>query len=333
MTYIYREEDGDLAVLEGRIVACIGYGNMGRPCALNLRDSGVQVIVTDPTEAKRQLAADEGFQVNTIDEAARQADILLLLVRDETMPQMYIEHVSPVLRRGQTLIFTSAYNIAFGFIEAPPFVDVGLVAARTMGTAVRERFVDGAGYHSFVAVGQDASRHAWQHVLAVARALGALRTGAIEIRFEQEAELDLFLQQAVLPLFHQAIFSAADVLMRAGYPPEAVFTELYISGESADYLRHAAREGLLKALKSASLTSQYGTLSRIERIDELKLERLMENTLEEIRSGRFAREWAREYASDYPRLRQLMKQRETLDMWELEQQTLELLRAAASNTE
>jgi ketol-acid reductoisomerase len=325
MSFIYQEADGDLEHLRERVVACIGYGNMGQPCAFNLRDSGIQVIVAEPDEEKAERAKRDGFSVLSIGEAARTADILMMLTRDETMPGIYIEQVSPQLRRGQTLIFSSAYNIAFGFIEAPAFVDVGLVAARTVGSAVRERYVAGKGFTSFVAVGQDASRQAWQTVLALAKALGALRGGAIEIRFEQEAELDLFLQQAVLPIFHEAIIKAADVLIRAGYPPDAVFTELYLSGESADYLQHASRHGLLMALKSASLTSQYGTLSRSERIDDLKLERIMEITLDEIRNGRFAQEWAREYAADYPRLKQLMKTREKLDLWELEQQTLEML--------
>ena len=325
MSFTYHEADGDLTFLDGRTVACIGYGNMGRPCALNLRDSGVSVLISDPSEEKCNLARSEGFAVVSITQAAHDADILMLLMRDETMPQVYIDHISPHLRRGQTLIFSSAYNIAFGFIEAPSFVDVGLVAARTLGRSVRERFVDGTGYTSFVAVGQDASRQAWQIVLALARALGALHGGAIEIRFEQEAELDLFLQQAVLPIFHEAIIKAADVLIRAGYPPDAVFTELYLSGESSDYLLQASRYGLLNALKSSSLTSQYGTLSRSERIDDLKLERTMEITLDEIRNGRFAQEWAREYAADYPRLKNLLKQREKLDLWELEQQTLETL--------
>ena len=327
MSFIYHEDAGDLSFLDGKIVACVGYGNMGRPCALNLRDSSVRVLVADPSEEKRILAAEEGFQVEDIAVTTQQADIVMLLVRDESMPQTYIEHVSPHLRRGQTLIFASAYNIAFGFIEAPTFVDVGLIAARTVGKAVRERFVAGTGYTSFVAVGQDASRQAWNTVLAVARALGALHGGAVEIRFEQEAELDLFLQQAVLPLFYDTIITAADVLIRAGYSPEAVFTELYLSGESGDQLGQAARHGLLNALKLASLPAQYGTLSRAERIDDLKLERIMEATLAEIRTGGFAQEWAREYAAGYPRLRQLLKQREALDMWELEQQTLEMLRA------
>ncbi len=329
MSFVYHEESADLAFLDGKQVGCIGFGNMGRPSALNLRDSGIKVVVADPDLQKCEQAAAEGFAIVDISTAVLESDVLLLLLRDEAMSQLYMDHVSPNLRRGQTLIFSSAYTIAFGFIEAPAFVDVGLVAPRALGRAIREAYTQGTGFPSFVAVGQDASRQAWSTVLAMAKALGALKAGAVEVRFEQEAELDLFLQQSLLPIFHESIIKAAEVLLRAGYSPEAVFTELYLSGESADYLRLASRQGLLQTLKLASLASQYGTLSRGERIDDLKLERTMETALDEIRTGRFAQEWAREYASDYPRLRQLLKQRESLDFWELEQQTLEMLRRDA----
>lgn len=326
MTIIYHDEHGDLAQLTGKQVGIVGYGNMGRPAALNLRDSGIRVIITDPSPDKQFLAAEEGFPVVDMAQLAKQVDIILPLVRDEAMPKIYLDTISPHLRRGHVLIFSSAYNITFGFIEPPSFVDVGLVSARTVGAAVRERFVSGEGYASFVAVAQDASRSAWPLVLAVARAMGALRGGAVEIRFEQEAELDLFMQQAILPVFHQAIITAAQLLMERGYSPEAVFTELYLSGETSDYLRQAALTGMTQALGLQSLTAQYGTLSRFDRFNDLKLERMMEITLDEIRSGRFAQEWAREYNADYPRLRALLRSRASLDLWELEQQTIEGLR-------
>ncbi|NDJ60469.1 MAG: NAD(P)-binding domain-containing protein [Chloroflexi bacterium] len=325
MTVIYHEEDGDLGLLSGKTVAVIGYGHMGQAMAHNLRDSGVQMIVADPRPERQAQIIDAGLVPATLDEATRSAEILLLLLRDELMPRIYLEQISPHLRRDQMLLFSNAYNVTFGFIEAPPFVDVGLVAARTYAAAVRSRYLSGEGFASFVAVAQDASRQAWQTVLAVARAIGALKGGAVEIGFEQETELDLFMQQAILPVFHQLIITAAQLLMARGYPPEAVFTELYLSNETSDYLRQAGKNGLMEALKLQSLTSQYGVLSRYERFADLKLERLMEITMEEIRSGRFAEEWAKEYAADYPRLQALRKLREGLDMWELEQQTLELL--------
>ncbi len=331
MTVIYHEEDADLADLAGKRIGIIGYGNMGRPVALNLRDSGLDILVCDDRPERIAEAQAEGLSTAPIETVAADCDVLMLLYRDEAMPQIYLEQVSPYLHRGQALIFSSAYNITFGFIEAPPFVDVGLVAARTMGAGVRERYVNGEGFASFVAVGQDASGRAWRTVLPLARALGALKGGAVEVRFEQETELDLFLQQAVLPMFHHIVITAARMLMEKGFPPEAVFTELYLSGETGDYLEQASRVGLMNTLKLAGLTSQYGTLSRFDRFKELNLERLMEITFEEIRSGRFSQEWAREFAADYPRLKLLLKTRERMDMWELEQQTLEMLRQQDSD--
>lgn len=326
MTMVYHDEDGNVEYLRGKRIGVIGYGNMGSPMALNLRDSGVSVIVHEPRSERRAQAVADGFTPVEIAELVTQSDIIMPLLRDEAMPKIYLEGVSPHLRRGQTLIFSSAYNLTFGFIEAPPFVDVGLVAARTHGAAVREHYLSGEGYASFVAVAQDASRNAWQNVLAIAKAAGALKVGAVEIRFEQETELDLFLQQAVLPVLHHVVITAAELLMKLGFPPEAVFTELYLSGETADYLRQAASAGLLKALDAQSLTAQYGILSRYERFNDLKLERLMEITLEEIRGSKFAQEWSKEFNADYPRLRTLLKNRQSMELWELEQQTLDLLR-------
>lgn len=326
MTVIYHDEDGDLGVLQGKRIGVIGFGNMGRPVALNLRDSGVNVIIYEPRPEKQAEAVLEGFTLTDIEELVRASDVIMPLLRDEAMPQIYLEHVSPHLRRGQALVFSSAYNLTYGFIEAPPFVDVGLVSARTLGAAVRERYLSGEGFASFVAVAQDSSRQAWNIVLGLAKAIGALKGGAVEIRFEQETELDLFLQQAILPIFHSAVITAAQLLMQYGYPPEAVFTELYLSGETSDYLREAAQSGLMNALDLQGLPAQYGMLSRYERFNNAQFQRLMEITLEEIRSGKFAQEWAKEFGADYPRLRNLLKSRKNMDMWELEQQTLELLR-------
>ena len=324
---VYHEEYGDLNDLAGRQVGIIGYGNLGRPIALNLRDSGVEVAVAE-NDAKRQaLAVSEGFHALPAPQIVTQSSIIMLLVPDEIMPHIYLQQVSPHLKRGDTLIFASSYNVAFGFIEAPPFVDVGLVAPRTLGVAVRERYLSDRGFYSFVAVGQDASGRAWNTVLALAKAVGSLRpdAGAVEIGFEREAELDLFVQQAVLPMLHHVLVPAAQILMDAGYSPEAAFTDLYLSGELEDVLQRAATEGLFPALRLASLTSQYGTFSRMERFDDLKLNRLMEVTLEEIRSGAFAREWAKEYGDGYHRLRKLLRAQSKLDLWQFEQQAIDML--------
>ncbi len=325
MTVIYREEDGDLSVLDGKRVAVIGYGHLGRPFALNLRDSGVQVTVGIRDDEHGEKPSADGFAAAAIEDAVTDAQVIMMMLPDEVMPQVYLERVSPHLERGDTLVFGSGYNVAFGFIEAPPFVDVGLIAPRTLGAAVRERFERGEGFNSFVAVGADNSGRAWQTVLALAKAVGSLRAGAVEVSIEQEAELDLFVQQALMPVFHHMMITAANLLMKSGYPPEAALSDLYISGEFTDYLQRASQSGLLNALELTSPTSRYGAMSRMERFNDLKLERLMEVTLDEIRRGNFAREWAKEYSDGYPRLRKMQDALEKLDLWAFEQDTLEML--------
>lgn len=325
MPFIYHDDDGDLNDLSGRQVSIIGYGNLGRPLALNLRDSGINALVGTRGEDSREQARDDGLEAGTIEDAVRRGQVIFMLLPDEVMPAFYLEQVSPYLKRNDMLVFGSAYNVAFGFIEAPSFVDVGLLAPRLMGAAVRERYESGEGFCSFVSVGQDASGQAWRLLLGLAKAAGALRGGAIEVSFEQEAELDLFTQQVLMPVMQHVIQKAAQLLMSRGYLPEAVLTELYLSGEFGLFLRQVERIGLLPALKSGSLTSQYGTVSRMDRFNDLKLERLMEVTLDEIHTGHFAQEWAKEAADGYRRLNNLLKTQEDLELSELEQQALDLL--------
>jgi len=326
MTVMYGEQDADLGVIANRRIAVIGYGNLGRPVALNLRDSGLNITIALRRDESQAIAEGDGFATVSIEQAVQNCDILLLMLSDEVMAQTYLASISPHLRRGHTLIFASGYNLAFGFIEPPPFVDVGLIAPRTIGAVVRDRYLSGEGFYSFVAAGQDASGQVWPTILALALAMGSLRAGAFELTIEQEVELDLFVQQAVLPAVYQILTTAARVLLEVGYPPEAAMMDVYISGEFNDYVQRATDSGLMHALRLTSLTSQFGVFSRLERFKELKMERLMELTLEEIRSGAFAKEWAREYADGYPRLRKLLNQQEKMDLWELEQQTIELLR-------
>lgn len=333
MFNIYRQEDAPFAALDGRTVGVVGYGSTGRSLALNLRDSGVRVVIgvlPAPGDeaaphplASEARAADDDFATLPIEALTRQTNIILLTLPDEQMIDIYIRHISPHLTSGHALIFTSAYNVAFGYIEPPPFIDVGIVAPRLAGERLRQRYAGGAGFHSYIAVWQDASRSAWDLVLGMADAIGSLRAGAVEISAEQEAQLSLFVQQALVPVMYHAMTTAAALLMREGYLPSAALTDLYLGGKFNDYMQRAASMGLLTALQDMPQTAQYGSLSRMERFNELKLERLMEVTLDEIRRGDFAREWAEEYADDHPRLDKLIQQQQMLDLWEWEQQTLE----------
>jgi ketol-acid reductoisomerase len=331
MTVVYHENAAQIEALDDCRIAVLGYGNLGRPFALNLRDSGIKVIIGNMDDEYAEQARYDGFEVMSISEAARNADFKLMMMPDEAMPEVYLNQIAPSLAPGHSLVFGSGYNVAFGFIEPPPFVDVLLLAPRTIGTGVREGYQTGRGFLSFVAVGHDASGKSWDHLLALALAAGSLKAGAIELTFRQEAELDLFVQQALLPALQSLMFTAADLLMKEGYPPEAALLDLYISGELSYSLHKAAELGMMDTLKLYSLTGQYGILSRNERFQEPKLRRQMEISLEEIRSGKFAQEWAAEYANGYPRLEALRRKRSGMALWTLEQQVMELLRPYPSD--
>ena len=327
MKKIFRAEDASLDDLAGRRTGIIGYGNLGRPFALNLRDSGLDVILSERDSERQALARREGFRPVPLPDLVRSADLIFLLLPDESMQNIFLRDISPWLARGDMLIFASASNIAFGFIEPPPMVDVVLLAPRTLAVAVRERYLAGRGFFSFLAVHQDASGRAWRSLLALARAIGSLRAdaGGIEISFAREAELDLFMQQAVMPVLQYALQTAGQVLIDHGYPPEAAFIDLYLSGELEDLLHRAGREGLFPALRTMSLTSQYGLFSRLERFQDNRLATLMGLTLEDIRSGTFARDWAREQQDGFPRLLRLLRKHAGMELWQLEQEALDLL--------
>ena len=326
MATIYREEDANLNLLSGKTVGVIGFGNLGRPVANNLRDSGIRTLIGLPHDETRDHAREDGFEPQDIETVIPRCHILILLIPDEVLPEVYLEKISPYMARGHLLVFASGYNIAFGFVEPPPFVDVGMIAPRTIGAAVRSRFLDGSGFYSFVGAGQDATGATLEPLLALAKAMGSLRAGAIEMSMQQESQLDLFVQQAILPAFHHVMTTAADVLLEMGYPAEAVMMDLIISGEFKDYLSRASERGLLHAMRLSSLTGQYDIFSRLHRFKELKLEGLMEASLDEIRSGDFSVEWSREYENGYPRLARLLQAQEQLALWALEQDTLNRLK-------
>lgn len=326
MAVIYRDSDANLGLLMDKTIAVLGYGNMGRAMALNLRDSAFPVLVGNPSDSYADQAYRDGFEVTSIPDATARADVILLLLPDEITPQIYVQEIAPHLQPDNLLAFASGYSITFGFIEPPPFVDVVLIAPQTTGHRVRESYTEGSGFASFVAVEQDASSHAWSRVLAVAKAIGALHKGAVEMTFQQEAELDLFAQQALLPALHSALQIALEVLNREGFPPEAIALSQYLSGELGYITSRWAESGVPASLDMHSRTAQYGILSRIDHFKEVKLKRQMESTLDMIRSGDFAQEWAADFADGYPRLNALRRQLESMPIWQHEQATLDQLR-------
>jgi ketol-acid reductoisomerase len=326
MAVMYHDSDADLSLLMDKTIAVLGYGNMGRAMALNLRDSAFPVLIGNQQDHYAEQAYRDGFEVTSIPNAISRADVILVLLPDELLAQLYVQQISPGLQPGNVLVVASGYNITFGFIEPPAFVDVVMIAPQAIGKRVRESYVLGSGFPSFVAVEQDASGAAWARVLAVAKALGALRRGALEITFQQETALDLFNQQALLPALHSALQTALEVLYQEGFPPEAIMLSQYLSGELGYIIAQWAEQGMIASLDQHNRTAQYGTLSRTERFKEVKLRRQMESVLDSIRSGAFAQEWAADYADGYPRLRALRQRLEQHPIWQHEQTTLAQMR-------
>jgi ketol-acid reductoisomerase len=324
--HLYYDEDADLNLLAGRKIAVIGYGNQGRAQALNLRDSGMEVLVGNREDEYADQARQDGLEVLSIKEASAVANVVLLLIPDELAAEIFEGVIGPQLKEGSVLVFASGYSIAFGTITPPPNVDVVLVAPRMIGAGVRDLYVEGRGFPAFVGVAQDHSGQARQMALALAKGIGSTRAGAVEVTFAQEAELDLFTEQCFGPAFGQVLTTSVDLLLEEGYPPEAVLLELYMSGEFAYTLTKIAELGLVEQAALHSRTSQYGSLSRGVRFMFPELRNRMHEGLEEIRSGRFAEEWAAEQAAGAPTLASLREAARSMPFHKLENELRQALR-------
>jgi ketol-acid reductoisomerase len=320
------ESDADLRQLRGKTVAIIGYGNQGRAQALNLRDSGIPIVIGSLRDQSAEEAESDGFEVLSIAEACGNADVIALLIPDEIQTKVYSESVAPALRSGKTLVFAHGYNVHFRRIVPSGDVDVILVAPRMIGVHVRTSFEQGRGAPAYIAVAQDASGGARETALAWAKGIGATRAGVLETTFAQETELDLFAEQATWPIIVRDLLLSYEVLVEAGFPPEMVALELYGSGEASEIFRQMARRGLFRQMRLHSQTSQYGTLSRATRMlpDEAKAG--FRQALEEIRSGAFAREWTEEQERGYPVFENLRKRASEHPVNEAEALALEIMK-------
>jgi ketol-acid reductoisomerase len=288
---IYFERDGDLKILDQTTIAIIGYGNQGRAQALNLRDSGLKIIIGNIDDSFRRKAESDKFETFGIGEAVKRADILFFLLPDEELPRIYKDKIAPNLKEGTTLCFASGYNIAFNLIDIPEEYDVIMIAPRMIGIGVRERYLNNEGFFSFVTVHQDSTKMAEKRMLGLAKALGTLKKGAIDVTMKQEAILDLFNEQAFGPAFGRVLLTAINTLIENGLPPEAVLTEMYMSEEMAYTYRKMAQIGLVRQTNFHSHTSQYGAMSRGIKFLKLGLKQKMQDVFDDISSGKFAKEW------------------------------------------
>lgn len=305
---IYYDADADLKVLSGKKVGVIGFGSQGHAQALNLRDSGIQVLVSDiPGSPNYELAVKYGFQPLSAAEIARQCDLIQILTQDHVQASLYDQEIKPHLGPGKTLLFSHGFNIHYGQIVPDPQIDVVMVAPKGPGHLVRSEYEKGAGVPSLVAVHQDASGNALATALAYAKGIGATRAGVIETTFKEETETDLFGEQAVLcGGVSELVKAGFDTLVAAGYQPEIAYFECLHELKLIVDLFYQG--GLSYMRYSVSDTAEYGDYTRGKRIITEETREEMFRILEEIQSGEFAREWILENQAKRPVFNALRRQ-------------------------
>jgi ketol-acid reductoisomerase len=297
MAVILHESDADLKAIAGQRVAVIGYGNQGRSWALNLRDSGLDVVVCVRADPSRDTAEADGFRTCDLD-GANDAEVICVLIPDDVIPTLPL---AP--RPDAVVIVASGYTLAFGRLNLA--CDVGMIAPRMLGPEVRRCYLEDVGFITAVGVHSDVTGTARSRVLAVAKAMGGLRQGAIELTAEQEAILDLAVEQALAPALRRVSESFVQVMLERGVPIEAIVTELVLSGEVERTYRLVRLEGGAAQMAYHSPTSQYGQMSRAGRYGHLDLVSTMRELVDDIATGRFADEWDAERDAGYPQLEAL----------------------------
>src|SRR5512136_3254771 len=297
MATIYYDKDANLDLLKKKKVAVIGYGSQGHAHALNLRDSGVDVRVGLGAGSKSKAKAEgAGLRVVSVAEASKEADVIMILIPDQTQKKVYDAEIAPHLTAGKALLFAHGFNIHYGQIRPPPGVDVLLVAPKGPGHMVRRQYQDGRGIPGLIAVQQDATGQAKQVGLAYARGIGCTRAGTLETTFKEETETDLFGEQAVLCGGAAALVKAGfEVLTEAGYQPESAYFECL---HELKLIVDLMYEGALAWMRhTISDTAEYGDYTRGPRIVNEQTKQEMRKILKEIQTGAFAKEFIGELNS------------------------------------
>jgi len=302
----YYEADADLGVLSGKKIAVIGYGSQGRGQALNLRDSGLDVVIGLRPGRSWQAATADGFKVYPVTEAVKMAQVIQVLVPDELQGSLYQAEIRPHLSGKKCLMFSHGFNIHFGQIVPPPDVDVVMVAPKGPGPMVRKMYEEGKGVPALIAVHQDYTGKAQKIALAYAKGIGATRAVVLETTFREETETDLFGEQAVLCGGITSLIKAGfETLVDAGYAPEMAYLE--VLHESKLIVDLIYEGGFTRMRNSVSNTAQYGDLTRGPRVIGSETYIAMQEILREIQTGEFAKEWMLENMVNRPVFNALTK--------------------------
>ncbi len=305
MAEMFYDDDADLAVIQGRHVAVIGYGSQGHAHALSLRDSGVDVRVGLREGSKSWAKAEaEGLRVLPVAQAVEEADLVMLLAPDQYQRHIYAEDIAPNLVPGDALFFAHGFNIRFGYIQPPAGVDVCMVAPKGPGHLVRREYTEGRGVPVIVAVEKDESGHAWELALSYAKAIGGLRAGGIKTTFTEETETDLFGEQAVLCGGTSALVQAGfEVLTEAGYQPEVAYFECLHELKLIVDLMYEG--GIAKQRWSVSDTAEFGDYVSGPRVIDAGTKQRMKEVLADIQSGAFAKRFIDDQDAGAPEFKAL----------------------------
>jgi len=323
---VYFDEDADLSILKDKIIGIIGYGNQGQAWALNLRDSGLNVIVGNIKDKYWDMAVKDGFKVMPISDAVKKADVICLLIPDEIMPEVYKSEIESYLTAGKTLCFASGYNITYGFINPPDYVNVILVAPRMIGKGVRELYKEGRGAPALIAVRDKSKDLELKIALALAKGIGFTRVGAFESSFEEETICDLISEQVMGAITLAALKMSFETAIEAGVRPEIEVLELYVSGEVFEMWKAIFEMGYLEQAKLHSTTSQYGTLTRQEIFSSNEIKDKIKCIVNEIVTGKFAKEWKLEQQAAYPVFSKLKELTAKHPIFKAEKRVRELLK-------
>ncbi len=307
MAKIYYQEDCNLSLLEGKTIAVIGYGSQGHAHALNAKESGCNVIIGLYEGSKSWAKAEkQGFKVYTAAEAAKKADIIMILINDELQGALYKESIEPNLEEGNMLMFAHGFAIHFGQIVAPKGVDVTMVAPKGPGHTVRSEYMEGKGVPSLVAVHQDETGKAKDMALAYALATGGARAGVLETTFREETETDLFGEQAILCGGVTALMQAGfETLVEAGYEPESAYFEcIHEMKLIVDLIYQSGFAGMRY---SVSNTAEYGDYITGPKIITDESKKAMKQVLKDIQDGTFAKDWLSENAVNAPHFKAMRR--------------------------
>ena len=308
MARIYYDKDADLGVLKGKTVAIVGYGIQGRGQALNLRDSGIKVIVAQrPGGPNDDLARQDGFKPVSAAAATAKADAIIILTQDTLQAQLYRESIAPNLKPGKALGFSHGFAILYGLITPPKDVDVVMVAPKGPGSLLRSQYLEGKGVPALVAVHQNPTGRARHLALAWAKGIGSTRAGVLETTFKEETETDNFGEQAVLCGGVSALIKAGfETLVEAGYQPELAYFEcLHELKLITDMIWATGIQGMRKRVSD---TAKWGDISRGPRVIDAHVKETMRQLLREIQLGQFAKEWIAEHEAGRPTFTRLMQQ-------------------------